>query len=183
MSKRRKIFTSTELEKIPEELDLEASSASDFGSDDSVRDPEWGPSSDPHGSSDEEVHDDEDDIENVIQNLAMEETARDQDELDDEVITSESVWSEYVGRHKTFPFSGPHGVQRDLPVEISPLESFFLILDNEVINHIVTETNRFAEQTIASKEIRKYARISKWAPTDADELKKFLGLTLWMGLG
>ncbi|KAJ8959732.1 hypothetical protein NQ314_006156, partial [Rhamnusium bicolor] len=142
------------LEKIAEELDLEASSASD---------------------------DDEDDIENVIQNLAMEETAGDQDQSDDEEITSESVWSEYVGRHKTFPFSGPHGVQKDLPVEISPLESFFLVVV-EVINHIVTETNRFAEQTIVSKEIRKYARISKWAPTDADEMKKILGLMLWMGL-
>ncbi|KAJ8963694.1 hypothetical protein NQ314_005446 [Rhamnusium bicolor] len=58
---------------------------------------------------------------------------------------------------------------------------FSLIVD-EVIELIVSETNRFATHIMATQKLKKYARINKWEPTDREEIKKFLGLTLWMGL-
>lgn len=105
----------------------------------------------------------------------------DQHEGDEETLTSPN-WSEYVGRHKNFEFTGLTGLQRDLPPELTPLQAFFLIVDDEVIDLIVTETNRFAQQTLTSKEPKKFSRIKKWKPTSPEEIKKFLGLTLWMGL-
>ena len=177
MWKRRRALTQAEMEKIAEGFDLEADSDSEYDSDDSVKDPGW--DTDAHESSDE---DDETDIPTVVQNVVFDENSDDSEQSDDESIASHSVWTDYVGRHKVFPFTGQRGVQKDLPKDISPLEAFLLIVDDEVINHIVTETNRFAKQTLGAKPKKKYARISKWVPTDADEMKKFLGLTLWMGL-
>ncbi|KAJ8953448.1 hypothetical protein NQ318_023567 [Aromia moschata] len=165
-SKRRRILTQTDLElevnQIADEL-AETPSDSDFDSDDSFHDPNWNPDADvaasnQHYSSKEGVIEDDGGIENVILDLAIEENADEQAESDDEATSSNSIWSDYVGWHKPFSFTGPHGVQNDPLAEMSPVDAFFLILDDEVINHIVMETNRFAEQTIASKEVKKYAR-------------------------
>lgn len=194
MSKRRKFLSAAELQKIADEIDIEnETSASDYDSDDSVVDPEWqlDPEVDPvsqpalEESSDEEDLDN-DDIENVLREMALDEVAEEEEEnqaeSDEEVLPMNSGWTEYVGRHKVFPFTGLQGLQVDLPADISPFAAFSLIVDDEVIDLLVTETNRFAQQTLASKPLKKYSRMNKWVPTDAVEMKKFLGLTLWMGL-
>ena len=86
------------------------------------------------------------------------------------------------GRHKNFEFIGKHGLQSEISQQSTHLDIFLLFVDDEVINHIVVETNRFAEQNIASKPKLKHARMNKWNKTDPEEIKKFLGLMMWIGL-
>lgn len=182
---KRRILT-TKLKKIADKINIDTNEVRDFDSDDSVQDPDWRQNdSDAAGSelSDEQIFDDEVNLEDVLRELAVDEMENDESQMqseDDEIIMN-SVWSEYVGRHKDFPFTGSHGLQRDIE-DISVFEAFSQIVDNEVVDHIVTETNRYAEQCILSKTPRKHARLTKWIPTNAEEIKKFLGLTLWMGL-
>lgn len=81
---------------------------------------------------------------------------------------------------------GRSGLQTDLSPDITPSEAFQLLVTNDILEYIVKETNQYAAQTLASdnlsmKQAKKH-RLSKWIDTTVDEMKKFLGLLLWMGL-
>jgi len=91
-------------------------------------------------------------------------------------------WTDYVGRQKVFRYTGQSGLQWNVSTSSTPLDLFFLIINDAVIDHIVCETNRYAHQKISSSPPKKYRRLNKWIDTDADEIKRFLGLVLWMGL-
>lgn len=113
----------------------------------------------------------------------MEEEASYANELDEEFPGDGDGWREYVGRHKTYEFMGQYGLQGDnIPATITPLEVFDLFVDNDVYDLIVQETNRFTEQLKIDKQNQKYARIHRWFPTNREEIKRFLILTVWMGL-
>lgn len=58
----------------------------------------------------------------------------------------------------------------------SPLDFYMLIVNNEIINKIVVETNKFTAQQKASKSLLSFARINKWFDTDETELKQLFGL-------
>ncbi|XP_015375256.1 PREDICTED: piggyBac transposable element-derived protein 4-like [Diuraphis noxia] len=53
---------------------------------------------------------------------------------------------------------------------------------DDIIELIVIETNRNAEQFLSKIRLSKASRFSKWVPTNYNEIKKFIGLLLWMGL-
>lgn len=57
-----------------------------------------------------------------------------------------------------------------------------MFITNEIIDLMVVETNRNADQMLNGRRITKASRYSKWTPTDSDEIKLFLGLLIWMGL-
>lgn len=137
-------------------MSSDSESELDFGSDDSQEDPVWHPD---ENSSDEEGNSD-----------------------DDASIRSLHQWTEYVGRHKVFEFTGKKGLQIEISVQSSPNDIFSHIVDEGLIKFIVDETNRFAEQTIAAKRRSKHCRMNQWIPTDSVEIKKFFGLIMWMGL-
>ncbi|XP_060878192.1 uncharacterized protein LOC132950676 [Metopolophium dirhodum] len=63
----------------------------------------------------------------------------------------------------------------------SPWEFLSLFLDTEVFNLIVTETNRYAGQLL-STPLRRHSRLNAWKETNAAEIKRFLGIIMWMGL-
>lgn len=83
---------------------------------------------------------------------------------------------------KVFEFVGKHGLQSDISQKSTPLDIHVLIVDEEIINHIVIETNRFAGQIISSKPKLKHSRINWRNEPNHEEIKKFLGLMMWMGL-
>ena len=148
----------------------------------SETDPEYSP----ENSS---AEDDVDNVVDVMEAMAMAEENEDLLELldddgqeNDNTTEGRSRWTEYVGRHKNFEFIGKHGLQSEISQQSTPLDIFLLFVDDQVINHIVVETNRFAEQNIASKPKLRHVRMNKWNKTDPEEIKKFLGLTMWMGL-
>lgn len=58
----------------------------------------------------------------------------------------------------------------------TPLDFYTLIVNDEIINKIVIETNKFAAQQKASKSLSPFARINKWFDTDETEIKQLFGL-------
>lgn len=66
------------------------------------------------------------------------------------------------------------------------LETFKIFVDDELIDLMVRETNRYAEQVIIGKisdeSITQHSRLNDWVDTNAIEMHVFLGIILWMGL-
>lgn len=156
-----------EIQQLLEESDSEE----DFASDDSVGDPDW--------KDDEIIEDDDDELQNVMEEMCEEEA--DEANLTTDMNTMDAEqWTEYIGRHKNFPFTGKQGIQKAM-ISTSPLNIWEHIVNDEIIDFIVVETNRFAEQTM-KKPTSKSARKSVWVSTTNKEIKNFLGLSMWMGL-
>lgn len=68
----------------------------------------------------------------------------------------------------------------------SPLEFFSLFFTDELIETIVTETNRYAEEkiilNICDEKILPSSRLNTWTEVTSDEIKVFFGIFIWMGL-
>ena len=120
---------------------------------------------------------------------AQEEFTRlEHEDNDEEAVTLTSadsdiqwVWRElrtlYHGRK--IPFSGQSGPQKHFD---SVLDSFLLFFDEDIINTIVTETNRYAEQYIESCTLKPRSRVRNWEPVTGDEIYVVLGLLMLMGI-
>ncbi|KAM5148076.1 uncharacterized protein ACMZJ9_011736 [Mantella aurantiaca] len=79
-----------------------------------------------------------------------------------------------------FPFSGVPGMKVDVEHN-NPLAYLKLFLTDEVIEKIVTETNRYKEQQSATL-YRKFSRSRKWEPVTKDDIWTFLGLIILQGV-
>lgn len=137
-------------------------------------------------SPDDNADDSEEDagdinLQQIVNNLVLEEEREENvdDEFEVVVVNNRQIWNEYRGNHKEFAFTGNSGMQQELDPEITPFQVFSRIVDDEVIALIVKETNRYALQCI-QKGDKKF--MGKWKPTNADEIRKFLMLIVWMGL-
>lgn len=98
-------------------------------------------------------------------------------------ISSEGIeWNEYQGRQKTFPFTGASGLLKALPETLTPFEAFTLFIDDDILDLLVAGTNLYAEEKIKNTAFKKHSRIQKWSPTSRHEMRKFLGLIMWMDL-
>ena len=80
-----------------------------------------------------------------------------------------------------FPFTGNPGLKVSIETG-DPLEYFLQFFDETVLNFIVDETNKYAENYLATKELTPSSRLLKWKRTDCQELRRFLGLLLFQGL-
>ena len=87
---------------------------------------------------------------------------------------------------RSFPFTGKEELcveaSSSLEGKIWPTEAYLLFLTDEIIDLIVTETNRYADQVIASRVLTRNSRLRAWVPTTNAEIKKILGLILYMGV-
>ncbi|KAJ1142106.1 hypothetical protein NDU88_008433 [Pleurodeles waltl] len=65
-----------------------------------------------------------------------------------------------------------------------PIDFFQLFMDNVFLEEIVEQTNLYAEQYLRdnASRLRPHSRASRCISTNLEELKKFLGLTILMGL-
>lgn len=66
-----------------------------------------------------------------------------------------------------------------------PLELPGLLVTDEILEGILEQTNLFAEQFIESHELPCHSQVQqrrRSSPHDVDELRKFLALTIVMGL-
>ena len=72
-----------------------------------------------------------------------------------------------------------------VPVEVeSPLDFFSLLLTEEMLQNIVTQTNLSAQQFVETHELPPHSRVRQWSKSvhDIDELRQFLAIVLIMGL-
>ena len=88
----------------------------------------------------------------------------------------------------SFPFAATPGMSAPTPSAQSFINQ---IINHELVDKIVLETNRYARQSIQdakdkaaanSNQIPKYSVFNCWVPTDRKEMYKFLGLLFLMGL-
>ena len=79
-------------------------------------------------------------------------------------------------------FAGEEKISEDLPDNPTALDFFRLYLSDDIVGHLVTETNRYADQFIAANVIPPHSAVNEWKPTNADEMRAFLGLSLLTGL-
>lgn len=81
-----------------------------------------------------------------------------------------------------FPFSGQPGIQKNITDVSNPLLFFELFFDEELVLHIVTKTNRFANQYIKKHTSKEKSRTKLWHPTDSREIYVFLGIMILQGI-
>ena len=68
--------------------------------------------------------------------------------------------------------------------ESTPLGYFKLFVGDDVIKHIVDQTNKYAADfiRISSFRLKAMSRVHQWVETNNAEMKTFLGLTMLMGI-
>lgn len=91
-------------------------------------------------------------------------------------------WVLFEGKQQSFVFAGRPEYKLNLPNTAKPIDFFLAYVNDEILTTMVTETNRNAAQVISSIRMNRSSRLRKWRPTDPEEMKKFLGLLLYMGL-
>lgn len=77
-------------------------------------------------------------------------------------------------------FTSPHGAKlsNEQVRHCKKVEDFYgLYVTETMFEHIAEQTNIYATQSRVDSE-----RCNKWVPTDKNEIKRFFGLILWMGL-
>lgn len=93
------------------------------------------------------------------------------------------IWSNVIGNNqKQLVFNGFPGLKINISANATVWDCFNLFFTDDIIELIVIETNRNAEQFLSSNRISKSSRFTKWVPTDSKEIKLFSGLLIWMGL-
>lgn len=80
--------------------------------------------------------------------------------------------------------SGTRVVTEDaITAHQKPIEYYRIFLDASIMQCMVDETNRNAQQVIMKAgNVTPNSRLNQWQDTDIDEMEKFIGLLIWMGL-
>lgn len=118
--------------------------------------------------------------------LILSDSEDDEDDTRPAVSCPIDSWLNPVGNQPTiipyteFPGLQPHFLRSQM-VSSKPADFYALLVPDSVFDHIVEETNRFAEQVMA-KTPNKSCRLKKWQPTNCFEMKRFFGILIWMGL-
>ncbi|KAJ8965571.1 hypothetical protein NQ314_004031 [Rhamnusium bicolor] len=119
-------------------------------------------------------------IEEVIaQNTVFIES--DDDSPDNEIF--DIKWGPVTGNHKrNLQFSDNSGIRTSLYDDYhkTPYDFDKLLITDDIIQLCVTETNRYAAQE-KDKDSRR-SRRQEWKDTTQDEMEKFIGCIMWMGL-
>ena len=63
-----------------------------------------------------------------------------------------------------------------------PIEIFNQFFDDSIIEMMVNETNRYAQQIVLSRQFRRSSRMNRWNDITKEKMETFLGLILVTGL-
>lgn len=97
--------------------------------------------------------------------------------------TSKQTWNDITNQNqKNFLFEKNPGLKIEIPHNATIWTYLNLFITDEIINLMVVETNKNADQVLSKHRLTKASRFSKWVPTNDVEIKQFLGLLMWMGL-
>ncbi|CAI6357273.1 unnamed protein product [Macrosiphum euphorbiae] len=115
----------------------------------------------------------------------------------DNIIASNSNTNDYasvsstsdrgpINNHTSSPVFNPEffGINPDILETLydgTPYDFYCLFIDDEVLNLLLIETNRYARNLLLTPRAPK-SRLSKWVDVDIPEIKTFLGIVMWMGL-
>ena len=85
---------------------------------------------------------------------------------------------------RNIPFTGNEGMQQPLPPNPTAEDFFKLYINEDIIDHIVTQTNLYAQQYIEREQnnLRPHSVVKQWKPTDRQEMIAFLAMLIMMGI-
>ena len=92
-------------------------------------------------------------------------------------------WSSNPPTVPVFPFNEMEGIKVKVPLEEDP--SFFmkLFLTDDLLLQMAIKTNQYAQNVMdASRPLKRKSTLHKWEPVTLEEIKKFIGIILEMGL-
>lgn len=130
-----------------------------------------------------------DHIDNIIE-AVIAESAHDLSESDAEVsgtngMYGEIIWREVSGENlRNINFSEQNaGIETSVyeNYDKTPYDFYKIIINDEIFQLFVEETNKYAAQE-KNKNVFRRARIQNWKNTDQDEIEKFIGCLMWMGI-
>ena len=64
----------------------------------------------------------------------------------------------------------------------NPIDVYRHFLTDEIISLMVRETNRYAEHHLQTQKLTKRSKTLQWKPTTNEEMVKFFGIIIEMGL-
>ena len=93
------------------------------------------------------------------------------------------TWEWVVGGRQPdlAPFRGKPGLSLDIERN-AEMDYFNCFVDEEMLRHITTETNRYARQMLDNHTLAPHSRAQDWTPVTVEEMRTFLGLVVAMGL-
>lgn len=108
-------------------------------------------------------------------------------ENDDSSLDDARVWCRIDPAVKgtpppKFPFSANPGLKVVVMNHDDPVEYFNLFFDQDILGHIVQETNRYASNHIDASELTPSSRSLMWEETDIPEMRKFIAILILQGI-
>jgi len=116
--------------------------------------------------------------------MQFESSSSDEQATDDDVDSQ--VWGE-IESASDAEFSEDHGMVEEVPTSsedstINPIDCYRYFITDKIISLMVRETNRYAEQYLETQKRTKRSKTLQWKPTTNEEMLKFLGIIIEMGL-
>ncbi len=116
--------------------------------------------------------------------MHLESGSSDEEMTDDEVDCN--VWNE-IKSESDAEFMEDHGLVEEVTSvsednTIDSIDCYRHLITDEIIGLIVGETNRYAEQYFQTHEISRQSNFRQWKPITDEEMLKFFGIIIEMGL-
>jgi hypothetical protein len=107
------------------------------------------------------------------------------EEISDDEISS-NVWKE-IESESDEEFMEDHGLVEEVtsaPEDymVNPIDYYRHFITDEIIDLMIRETNRYEEQYLEVHEISRRSKYCQWKPTTHEEMLKFFGIIIEMGL-
>jgi hypothetical protein len=107
------------------------------------------------------------------------------EEMSDDEMDSNS-WNE-IESESDEEFMEDHGLVDDVTSALEdntvhPIDCYRHFITDEIIDLMVRETNRYAEQYLEAHDISRRSKYRQWKPTTYEEILKFFGIAIEMGL-
>ena len=107
------------------------------------------------------------------------------EEMSDDEMDSNS-WNE-IESESDEEFMEDHGLVDDVTSAsedntVHPIDCYRHFITDEIIDLMVRETNRYAEQYLEAHDISRRSKYRQWKPTTYEEILKFFGIVIEMGL-
>lgn len=125
--------------------------------------------------------------ENNEENPSIRDSSGDSDDSDNiatapNVPTPVATWGSCGNISNYLQFSAQCGLQSNQIDIAKPYKIYRQFIDNDVLDIIAEETNRYASQYIQSSQLSRRSLARQWSNTDRDELRKFFGILMIMGI-
>ena len=97
-------------------------------------------------------------------------------------------WGPVESRTRKFDFTGREKISKMIlsecnrETDLRPVDVYSFFVSDELLEEIAVNTNIYAHKIITDLLMQKKSCYQEWKPTDAAEVKKFLGLVIYMGL-